>query len=237
MKKVLVFAVLIVGFGFVASAQTEELKSAQANIDGKNYIKALEDISKAKTAVSKLVGEDIASVLPDEIDGFKMENDGDNSMEMFSGISVQRAYRKPAVKQTKTLDEPSGANAGAQEGEMGAMQEPAMMGMEMNPQPEIHVRISTDMMQAGEVASAHSNSEGGYVQEGVSPVRIKGYRAIVRKSMEGGDPMMGGRSSETVLVIVGGALVSIDARGVDSGLAEKLADAIDFPKLKSMIGE
>jgi hypothetical protein len=121
------------------------------------------------------------------------------------------------------------------------MTDPFMMGRDMgmnSQEPEINVMVTTDMMMAGEVNNAHSSSESGYNQEGVEPIRIKGYRAVIRKSGENDDPMMGEQeSSETVQVIVGGAFISVESRGTETGQAEKLAGLIDFAKLKSMIGE
>lgn len=242
MKKVFVFAILLGGITAAAFAQSEELKSAQTNIDSKNYIKALEDISKAKKAVSKLVSDNLASVLPAEFEGYKMTGEDGNEMGMSSGISVSKTYRKPVEKKEEQPVAPEG-------GEMdpGSMDDPAnlmdptMTGMDMDmggQVPEFNVMITSDMMMAGEVSNAHSNSEGGYHQEGVEPIRIKGYRAVLRKSSENRDPMMGEQqSSESVQVIVGGAFVSIESRGTEPGQAEKLAGLIDFVKLKSMIGE
>lgn len=242
MKKAFVFAILLGGFSTAAFAQSEELKSAQTNIESKNYIKALEDISKAKKAVSKLVSDNLASVLPAEFEGYKMTEDDGNDMGMSGGISVNKTYRKPVEKKEEA---PAESNEG--EGAEGStpdpadmnMPDPSMMDMGMESQePEFNVMITTDMMMAGEVSAAHSSSEGGYTQERVEAIRIKGYRAVIRKSVENNDSMMGEQqSSETVQVIVGGAFITVEARGTEAGQAEKFAGLIDFVKLKTMIGE
>ena len=240
MKKAFVFAILLGGFSAAAYAQSEELKSAQTNIDSKNYIKALEDISKAKKAVYKLVSDNIASVLPSEFEGYKMIEDDGNDMGMSSGISVSKTYRKPVVKKEEAPAESNGG--GGADGSVPDpadmnMPDPSMMGMD-SQEPEINVMVTTDMMMAGEVNNAHSSSESGYNEEGVEPIRIKGYRAVVRKLVENDDSVTGEPEySETAQVIVGGAFISVESRGTETGPAEKLAGLIDFAKLKSMIGE
>jgi hypothetical protein len=96
------------------------------------------------------------------------------------------------------------------------------------------------MMMAGEVMNAHSMSENQMSREGTRPLRIKGFRAVVNTQQDGSDSMMGEDqpNRETAQVIVGGAFVSIEAQGMEKpGNAEKMANQIDFFKLKEIIGE
>lgn len=223
MKIIALLFTLCLGLSSTVLAQTEELKAAQANIDSKEYIQALDNLSKAKQAVSKLISDNLASVLPEKAGEFEMQKENEGMGGMGSqGVSVSKIYKKPVVKE---------ANA---EGDSDMM-DPMMMMSE----PQIMVTISTDMMMAGEVMNAHSMSENQMGQEGIKPLRVKGYRAIVRtQGGSGDDPMGGQQKRETVQIIVGGAFVSIESQGFEEfGDAEKLANQIDLEKLKGIIGE
>lgn len=230
MKKIVLSTFAILGLSTTMFAQQAELKSAQANLEKKDYIAAIDDLNKAKSLVTKLISDNLASVLPAKFGEFEIkDNEFGGGMGM-SGVSVNKVYKKPAPAK----QEPSG--------DKGAM-DPAMMDpkMMMGNQEQISVQITTNMMMAREVMNAHAMSEEGGAgagQSNIKPIRVKGYRAIVRTSGGENDPMMGSSKMETAQAIVGGAFVSVEARGLkEPGQAEKLLNLIDFDKLKGIVGE
>ena len=212
-------------------AQQEELKSAASNIEGKDYIAALEDISKAKKKVSDLMTAQLASVLPQKFGEFEMAKNNEAGYGMEGqGVSMNKVYRKP--KQKTQSSEEEGA-------------EMMDMGMSMGNEPELRVQITTNMMMANEVQMAHSMSEEGMGMDGMSgqkteALRVKGYRAIVKTySNEGGDEMMGDmeqQNREEAHAIVGGAFIMITAQGLE-GKAKAFLEQIDFEKLVGIVGK
>jgi hypothetical protein len=232
MKKTVLSTFAILALSTAIFAQQAELKSAQANLEKKNYIAAIDDLNKAKTVVTKLISDNLASVLPAKFGEFEMkDNDSGGGM---GGVSVNRVYKKPAPAKP----EPSGGieEGGNRDMNQGMIDPKMMMGY----QEQISVQITTNMSMAREVMNAHAMSEDGMGngQSNVKPIRAKGYRAIIRTSGNEGDPMMGGSKMETAQAIVGGAFVSVEARGLkEVGQAEKLLNLIDFEKLKGIVGE
>ena len=140
------------------------------------------------------------------------------------------------------MPEPASLAVKNEDGDMteGEMKEPeygADMGMMMGQRPEITVRITTDMMMAGEVQRAHSSSGDNNGNSGMKALRIKGYRAMVRTESERNRDM-GAGGSEEAQAIVGGAFISVSTRGMsEPGQAEKFLALIDFDRLKGFVGE
>lgn len=225
MKRTVLSLSLVFGLYAMGFAQQEELKSAAANIEKKDYIAALDDISKAKKAVTKLISDNISSVLPAKFGEYEMQSDDfDGGMDM-GGVSVTKTYRKPKA-------------AAEGESDDAAMNDPAMMDPMMGQEQEqITVQITTNMMNASEVQNAHSMQEGGMGSGEAKPVRVKGYRAIT-KSYGGGENDPGSQKVEQAQAIVGGAFISVDIQGANEpGQALKLLEMIDFEKLVGMVGK
>ena len=232
MKKLVLTVIAIFGLSTVMFAQQEELKAAAADLEKKDYVAALDNISKAKKAVSELIADNLASVLPAKFGEYVLEKDPfGGGMEM-GGPSVTRTYRKPkpATTETQTGDMPGASAPG--------MKDP---GMAMSGMEEIRVQITTNMMMASEVMNAHSSSEEGMMGMGnakTKAIRVKGYRAITRTMGGEGDGSMAVPKSEQAQAIVGGAFVSVDAQGLkEEGQAEKLLNLIDFEKLVGIVGK
>ena len=117
MKKLILSTTMLIGMSSFCSAQQEELKAAAANIEKKDYIAALEDISSAKKKVNDLMTDQLASVLPSKFGEYEMAKNDDmgyGGMEG-QGVSMDKTYKKPA-KETAT----EGAE---EEGGMGMMME------------------------------------------------------------------------------------------------------------------
>ncbi|MBI1286451.1 MAG: hypothetical protein GC178_02625 [Flavobacteriales bacterium] len=225
MKRTVLSLSLVIGLSSFGFAQQEELKSATANLEKKNYIAALDDISKAKKAVTKLISDNIASVLPAKFGEFEMQKDDFGGGMDMGGVSVTKTYRKP-----KPSSEGTSGDA--------AMNDPAIMDPMMGQDLEqITVQITNNMMNASEVQNAHSMQEGGMSSGDVKPIRVKGYRAIT-KSYGGGENEPGYRKMQQAQAIVGGAFISVDIEGVkEPGQALKFLETIDFEKLIGMVGK
>ena len=98
MRKAVFTMVGVLGFT-VVFAQQEELKSAAANIESKNYIAALDNISKAKKKVNDLMTAQLASVLPQKFGEYEMAKDSDMGYGMEGqGVTMNKVYRKPKPK-------------------------------------------------------------------------------------------------------------------------------------------
>lgn len=232
MKKIFASICVLAAFATSSFAQQEELKAAASNIEKQDYIAALEDISKAKKKVSKLMTDQIAAVLPTEFGEFKMDKSNEMGMGESQGVSVDKIYKKPQPKQ----ENPEG-------GEANEMMD---MPMDMGNQAQIMVQITTSMMMASEVMNAHSMSEDGMNMGGMDgmksePFRVKGYRALSKSyggESEGEDMGMGQQKTEEVQAIVGGAFIRVTAQGLEKdGQAKAFLELVDFEKLISLVGK
>jgi hypothetical protein len=223
----------------VALAQQVELKSASSNIEQKNYIAALDDISKAKKKVNDLMKGQLASVLPMTFGEYTMsDSDPMNYGMEGQGVTMTKQYQKPKAKQEKST------SADGQSEDM-MMQ----MSLGMGTEPGIQVTITTNMMMAGEVNSAHSMADQG-INSGMSGVtmeayRVKGYRAVSKVSVdveltsqEQSQMGMEQQRIDEAQAIVGGALVSVKiSNGDGSGEAKKFLELVDFDKLIGIVGK
>ena len=230
MKQTVMLAVILVTMVGFSNAQEAELKAAQTNVAAKHYLKALEDISKAKKKIAKVVSDNLLSVLPKEFGDFRMQERQDEPGDRGGGISATRSYAIPVVEKEQSEESP--------ENPMEESDEPRESNMHGGQNALIYAEITTNMMSASSVANAHSMSDEGHGQEHLKPIRVKGYRAIIMTQNNGDSPEALRNNQETVQIIVGGSFITINARGLgENGQALKFAEEIDFDKLKAMIGE
>lgn len=234
-KSTILTLTLILTVNIGAMAQKEELKAASEKIDAKDYVSALANISAAKKKVEQLVGDQLGSVLPKKFGEFEMVEGESMGGQMMGGMSVSKNYQKPAA-------EPR-TDSGAPEGDMDSPENMDAMNMPMDQmmqQQMLRVEVTTNMMMASEVQMAHSEPESSGNQN-VKAIRIKGYRAMVRTesmNMGAGDEGEGQTIMEDAKVIVGGALVSVNANGMDKpGVAEAFLNEVDFDKLIQLVGK
>jgi hypothetical protein len=235
MKKVFASITVLSVMAFSSFAQQEEMKSATANIEKQDYIAALEDLSKAKKKVTDLMTAQIAAVLPAKFGEFKMADDnGMGMMGESQGVTINKLYKKPVEKKE---------NAEGGEGD-------EMMEMGMGNSEQIMVEITTNMMSASDVMSAHSMAEEGMNMgmEGMKSeaYRVKGYRALSKtyggesasESEEGAGMNMGQPKIDEAQVIVGGAYIRVTAQGLKKdGQAKAFVELIDFEKLIGIVGK
>jgi hypothetical protein len=237
MKKIFATITVLSVIAFSSFAQQEELKSATANIEKQDYIAALEDLSKAKKKVNELMTAQIAAVLPSKFGEFKMADDnGMGMMGESQGVTINKLYKKPVEKKE---------NAEGGEGE-----EMMEMGMYTDNAEQVMVEITTNMMSASDVMSAHSLAEEGMNMgmEGMKTeaYRVKGYRALSKtyggesagESEDGAGMNMGQPKIDEAQVIVGGAFIRVTAQGLkEDGQAKAFVEMIDFEKLIGIVGK
>lgn len=212
----------------VSMGQEAEIKSASANLEKKDYVAAMDDLSKARKAIGKLITDNLATVLPAKLGEYEMDKVEARNESGMSGVSLNRVYRKP---------EPQNQQA--------ENMEPNMMGdMIRGGGEQVTVQISTNMLMANEVLSAHSMAdEGGSGGPTTQAIRVKGYRAITKSyggENAGGSSMPGMSMSSTDVAqaVVGAAFVSVEVRGAkEKGLAEKFLNELDLEKLISFVGK
>ncbi len=239
MKKIVFITLVFCGMCSTGFAQQEELKSAAANLEKKDYIKVIDDLNKAKKAVSKLISDQLGSVLPASFGEYKMQEVPMNIMDAQS-VGINKVYAKPVVQKAEPaatlVQEPPAPGA--------PMTAPpvASPSMGLMNQEQITVSITTNMMMAGSVQSAHSMADSGMESNDVKVLRVKGYRAITKSLGSGMGTGMGmpsgGSVGEQAQAIVGGAFISVEARGVkEPGAALKFLESIDLEKLKAIVGE
>lgn len=227
-KTILTVAITCASSAF-SVGQEAEIKSATSNLEKKDYVAAMDDLSKARKAIGKLMTDNMATVLPAKLDEYEMDKVEARNEAGMTGVSVNRVYRKP---------EP--------EGQTPENKEPSIMGdMMRGGGEEVNVQITTNMMMANEVLSAHSMSDegGGGTGSTTQAVRVKGYRALLKSyggdaSGSSGMPGMSMPSTEVAQAVVGAAFVSVEVRGAkEKGLAEKFLNQIDLEKLISFVGK
>lgn len=226
---------MIISLSMTGFAQQEELRSAQSNLEKKDYIKALDDINKAKKAITQQISDNLASVLPAKFGEFEMQKDmmGGMEMSMGGGVSTTKTYRKPSKKSDAGAPDPAMMDPSVMDPAMGL----PSMGM---GQEEVYVQITTNMMMASEVMSAHSMSDQGMApSEGLEAYRVKGYRAIARNISAKEDSMgMMMQAQDMAQAIVGGAFISVEVRGSkEPGQAKKFLDLVDLEKLVGIVGK
>lgn len=222
MKRTVLTVIGICGITTLIHAQQEELKSATANIEKKDYIAALDDLTRAKKKVNDLMNAQLSAVLPAKFGEFAMSNDAMNYGMEGQGLSLSKTYRK-AVEEANN------------DGDRG-MDATSMLA---NQPAEIRVQITTNMMMASEVMNAHSMADQGMTNAGTEAIRVKGYRALVKSSSNQGMGMPGveQRKTEEANAIVGGAFIQVTAQGLDEGQAKAFLELIDFEKLIGLVGK
>ncbi len=256
MKKIILFASML--FAYSASfAQTSEsaeaeknLAKATENLKAKKYQDALVSIAKAKEETVKLFSGQLAVALPKTVDGWNQNPPAERGSAMpmpmmgQGEVSVTRSYTNPSLKKP----EPAATNATTPAtpptgvAPAGAMvPPPTMPGMAGSyGDPSITVTITNNTMWANEVASAHANAANetpmpGYAMPGMegqksSPIKVAEYRALERFDSN--------RKTGSVTVIAGAGVIKVDGNNIESkDILVKLANAVDYKVVKSVLGE
>lgn len=226
MKRIVSTALTVFMLSSIAQAQDAQgyLNKASENIKSKNYKEALKNLGEAKKIVNDLLGGQLSEALPAQVGEWKMNVPEDFEPGMSGSpnmVSVRRIYTN-AAEEKKRQEEVSN---------MPENLDPAMMMME--EEPKINVTVSNDMMIANEVMMAHSdeNFSMGSPDEFFEATRIKGYRATVRFNKQYG--------SGAVTVIAGSGVVRIEpaTRFDDKDILVKIAEAVNYETVKSILGE
>jgi hypothetical protein len=203
-------------------AQTLDTRKVNDQLAKKDYVGALREWAAVKRELQQLATAELMKALPQAVGELKINASPNQQGDAQGGITLMVLYMAPP-KEAPATDP-------AQRSE-DAMDPRAMMGMP-GAQPSIQLTVTTNLMMANEVIMAHgsddSNMRGGDGSMAV-PLRIKGYRALMRT-----DRNMG----TTGQMIVGGAYIRAEGRGMtDDKAVTALLNTIDTDLLKRTVGE
>ena len=232
------------------SAEAEKnLTKATENLKAKKYQDALVSIAKAKEETVKLFSGQLAVSLPKTVEGWNQNPPAERGSAMpmpmmgQGEVSVTRTYSNPSLKKS----EPAATKAtitGTPAPAAGMPAPTAMPGMPGMPggfgDPSITVTITNNTMWANEVASAHANAASenpmpGYAMPGMegqksSPIKIAEYRALEKFDTN--------RKNGSVVVIAGAGVIKVEGNNIENkDILVKIANAVDFKVVKSVLGE
>ncbi|MGE0637766.1 MAG: hypothetical protein AB7G44_06300 [Bacteroidia bacterium] len=256
MKKIILFASML--FVYSASfSQTSESAEAEKNLakateslKAKKYQDALVSIAKAKEETVKLFSNQLVAAMPKTAEGWNQnpptERGAGMPMPMMGQgeVSAVRTYTNPSLKKPEsavtnatTPGTPGTTAAPA----AGMTPPPAMPGMPGGfGDPSISITITNNTMWANEVASAHANAASenpapAYAMPGMegqktAPIKVAEYRALERFDSN--------RKNGSVTVIAGAGVIKVEGNNIESkDILVKLANAVDYKVVKSVLGE
>jgi hypothetical protein len=227
------------------SAEAEKnLAKATENLKAKKYQDALVSIAKAKEETVKLFTNQLVVAMPKTVDSWNQnppaERGAGIAMPMGQGeVSATRTYSNPSLKKTEPVVTNATTPAGA--APEGMMPPPTMAGMPGGfGDPSITVTVTNNTMWANEVAMAHANASNenatpAYAMPGMegqktSPIKVAEYRALERFDTNS--------KRGTVTVIAGAGVIKVEGNNIESkDILVKLANAIDYKVVKSVLGE
>lgn len=232
MKKSLLFAAISFTVAS-ASAQTLDTKKLTDNVTQKNYVAALNEVNLIKKKISDLAAAELLKAFPQKFGEYQQQPSNRLGGDMMGGIGLNIIYAKPAKEvaaETAQPAQPVITPDNKQPGQLLTPAAPAMPGMMGGQEDELYVTVTNNLNLAHEVSGAHSGEEytpmGGIPAE---PVRIKGYRALLKN-----DPYSG----PTAQIIIGATFVEVkDRKGTDTKRVAQFLENVDIEKLKSIFGE
>jgi len=254
MNKLILFSSLL--FISAASfAQTSESAEAEKNLakaseslKAKKYQDALVSIAKAKEETAKLFSNQLVVAMPKTVDGWNQNPPAEKGAAMGMPMmgqgetSATRTYSNPALKKTETQPAANekAVNPGTGSATAPVMPMPGMPGMPgmSGGEPSITVTITNNTMWANEVAMAHATTENdgpSYTMPGMegqksAPIKVAEYRALERYDSN--------RKNGSVTVIAGAGVIKVEGNNIESkDILVKLANAIDYKVVKSVLGE
>jgi len=232
MKKSLLFAAISFTVAS-ATAQTLDTKKLTDNVTQKNYVAALNEVNVIKKKISDMATAELLKAFPQKFAEYEQQPITRLGGDMMGGIGLNITYAKPAKPAAAAAAEPAQTIITPDTKQPGQVLTPAtppMPGMMEGNEDELYVTVTNNLNLAHEVVSAHSGEEftpmGGIPAE---PVRIKGYRALLKNA-----PFSG----PTAQIIIGATFVEVqDRKGTDTKRAAQFLENIDIEKLKSIFGE
>lgn len=252
MKKIVLLSLSVIVCAVSFSQTTEEpqpektfLKVAE-KLKEKKYTDALVLITKAKEETIILISQQLAAALPKSVEGWEQEAQNNNTMMAMPGeINVTKRYIKPSLNKTQEAKKDSvkqtipadPTNIGDMNGRDPAMMMPAATGMGMRGDVNaISITISNNSMNINEVTMAHANAMSdtpGMAGAGTGaskPIKVKEFRAV--------ENFDGSRKMGSVTVVAGAGAVKVSGYGIeDKDLLVKIASAVDYKLVKTILGE
>lgn len=211
---------LMLAFAGGSFAQTIDTKKVNDLVAKKDYMAAITEVNNLRKQVMELASTELRKAFPNAVGEFAVQPNEQMQGDMMGGLSLQLTYAKPPKEKEK------GAND-------TVPSDPAMMAMPGmgGDGNAMNLNLSTNLSMAYELMNAHSGAEQmPGMGEGTSePLRIKGYRALLKQDQYSG---------AVGQMIVGGAFIEVRAMGMkDTKSVRSLLEAIDTDKLKSIVGE
>jgi len=212
---------LMLAFAGFSSAQTVDTKKMNDLVAKKDYLGAITEANNLKKQVMGLASAELKKAFPNVVGEFAAQPNEQVQGDMMGGLSLQITYAKPPKEKSAKDSVPGG---------------PAMIGMPGMPGMggdgnAMNLNLSTNLSMAFELMNAHSGAEQmpGMGEGSSEPLRIKGYRALLKQDQFSG---------AVGQMIVGGAFIEVRAMGMkDTKTVKSLLEAIDTEKLKGIVGE
>lgn len=227
---------LLLTSGFLVTAQTVDTKKINENVSQKNYIGALNEVNNVKKQIQKLATADLLLALPKTIGEYVLQPVAPTGSDVTASLSLQVSYVRPQDP-NKTMTSTSATAGTAMPSPMTPMTPgtvlmpgPNAIGLTGESANSIVVLISGNMNLANMLMMAHSGDEMSTMGQDLGePIRIKGYRALLKM-----DPYSGATSQ----MVVGASFVQAIGKGEkDTNLVKSFLEQVDCDKLKAVFGE
>lgn len=212
----------MLAFGSTSFAQTIDTKKVNDLVVKKDFVGALSEVNNLRKQIQEFASTELLKAFPKSVGEFALQPADPMRSDMMGGLSMQLTYSK----------QPETPKGGTQD---TTPKDPALMAMPMagmgGDGSSLILSMSTNPSMATELMGAHSGGEpmmgmGGGTSE---PIRIKGYRALLKFDQYSG---------AIGQMIVGGAFVEVRAMGQkDTKTVKILLESIDTDKLKAIAGE
>lgn len=237
MKHYLIIALLFSSFN-ILYAQTEmqeidtQLKQSTEALKTKSYLAAANALQKAKDETVKLLNGQLNLTFPQKVGAWSLV-DENNKMQPQRSMSMPSppSITPGVIDVNVTRNYETEKKAEPKKDTAAKLAHTPPSGMMNNLQPRISVTISNNARIATNINNMHSGKEAsGPVRDDIKPLKVKNYNALLRtpKNM---------KNTELSLV-VGGAVIQIKGTNLeDTGVLEKIAEQMDFQKIKFVLGE
>lgn len=202
-----------------------------------NYYEAVIKLNEVRQLTDSLIATQVSAALPKEVGDWALTNDSKASAPLPSGpmpqsgtqgnaITVSRFYRNKkevaaadSVGKQMSINDP---HAHAPNEQMDMFSPTMFVTITNNP-----MEISTVLMMYSDDGQAQGPSMPGSVSKSL---KIKNHRAVMMNNL--------GMKTCELTIIVGASVVKVIGQALkDNADMEKVANAIDFSKIKAILGE
>lgn len=216
------------------------LTSYTEKVKAGNYFEAMLKLQAVKAITDSLIGVQLADALPKEAGNWVITSAADKgpqrgpvagSNSNGGTINVTRVYRDKTEKvipdsvvaMMRTVDPHMADHVTGPMGDGGVMKK------------ALTVTVTNNMMEMATFINSYSETgtpTGPANMPGVSTksIRIKGYRALATNNKS--------FNSYELCIIVGSSIIKISGESLtDNSVVDKIAETIDYNKIKAILGE